>query len=129
MHATHYQYGFAMTPEKLHKPARAIVALEGLVNLGEVAGNHGRFLFDFSPESIILRVTHDPAPRLLYGFGIDGQVIHARDIVRKVKSGDIDSKELIVGGMIAASLRTEIPDENVFDGVKAACAAAVTRIT
>ncbi len=129
MHATHYQYGFAMTPAKLSKPARAIVALEGLVNLGEVAGNHGRFLFDFSPESIILRVTHDPAPRLLYGFGIDGREIHARDIVRKAKSGDIDPKELIVGGKIATTLRNEIPGADTFDGVKAACAAVVKRIT
>src|SRR5690606_7054486 len=57
MHATRYQYGFALTPEKLRKPSRAIAAIEGIANLGEVAGNHGRFLFDFSPESIILRVT------------------------------------------------------------------------
>jgi CRISPR-associated protein Cst2 len=100
MHATRYQYGFALTPEKLHKPARAIAALEGLVNLGEVAGNHGRFLFDFSPESIILRITQDPAPRLLYGFGMDGNEVHAREVLRKVEAGDIAAEELIVGGAI-----------------------------
>ena len=129
MHATQYQYGFALTPGKLHKPARAIAALEGLVNLGEVAGNHGRFLFDFSPESIVLRVTDDPAPRLLYGFGIDGSEIHAREIVRKAKGGDIDAKELLVGGKISESLREQLDGAAVFDGVKAACAAAVKRIT
>lgn len=129
MHATHYQYGFALTPSRLHKPTRAIAALEALVNLGEVAGNHGRFLFDFSPESMVLRITDDPAPRLLYGFGIEGGEINAREIVRKTKGGDIDAKELIIGGKIAASLKEQLPGAAIFDGVKAACAAAVKRIT
>jgi CRISPR-associated protein Cst2 len=128
MHATRYQYGFALTPEKLHKPARAIAALEGLVNLGEVAGNHGRFLFDFSPESIILRITQDPAPRLLYGFGMDGNEVHAREVLRKVEAGDIAAEELIVGGAIASSVKDKLAGAAVFDGVKAACAAAVKRI-
>lgn len=129
MHATRYQYGFALTPEKLRKPSRAIAAIEGIANLGEVAGNHGRFLFDFSPESIILRVTQDPAPRVLYCFGMEGTTLHARDLVRKVKAGDIDPKELVVGGLIASSLRDELPGAALFDGVKAACAAACKRIT
>src|SRR5690606_27867240 len=61
MHATRYQYGIALTPSALRDPGRAVAALEALTNLGEVAGNHGRFLFDFSPESVIFRVTQDPA--------------------------------------------------------------------
>lgn len=129
MHATQYQYGFALTPEKLHKPARAIAALEGLVNLGEVAGNHGRFLFDFSPESIILRVTADPAPRLLYGFGVENGQVHANDVLRKAKAGDIDPKELVIGGRIASTINHLLPGATVVDGVKAACAAVLKRIT
>src|SRR5690606_20488835 len=61
MHATRYQYGIALTPSALRDPGRAVAALEALTILGEVAGNHGRFLFDFSPESVIFRVTQDPA--------------------------------------------------------------------
>jgi CRISPR-associated protein Cst2 len=128
MHATQYQYGFALTPQKLHKPSRAIHALEGLVNLGEVAGNHGRFLFDFSPESIILRVTADPAPRLLYCFGVENGEVHANDVVRKTNAGDIDAKELVIGGRIASTLEN-LPGATVVDGVKAACAAVLKRIT
>jgi len=66
LHATRYQYGIALTPDRLRKKDRAKAAIAGLCELAEVAGNHGRFLFDFSPESIVFRLTDDPAPRLLY---------------------------------------------------------------
>jgi CRISPR-associated protein Cst2 len=42
-----------------------------LFNLRGVAGNHARFLYDFSPEIIILRWTPDPAPRMLLCFDED----------------------------------------------------------
>ncbi|MDD3580794.1 MAG: type I-B CRISPR-associated protein Cas7/Cst2/DevR [Desulfobacca sp.] len=105
MHATRYQYGFALTPERLREKTRCLDALDGLVNLGEVAGNHSRFLFDFSPESVILRVTPDPAPRLLYCFQEENGSIITPELVRKVKAGDIDPKELYIGGLIA-----QLPD-------------------
>jgi CRISPR-associated protein Cst2 len=58
--------------------------LDGLISIGEVAGNHARFLFDFSPESIVLRWTHDFSPRFLYCFEEDevGN-ISAHDLARK----------------------------------------------
>jgi CRISPR-associated protein Cst2 len=108
MHATRYQYGFALTPEKLSDQSRAGAALEALCRLGEVAGNHGRFLFDFSPESLILRVSHDPAPRILYAYRHkDATSLHIPEIVRKVKSKDIPAKELVIGGAIIDSLGAE----------------------
>jgi CRISPR-associated protein Cst2 len=130
MHATRYQYGFALTPEKLHDAARAKLAIEALCNLGEVAGNHGRFLFDFSPDSIILRVSHDPAPRILYTFGLGtGGAVHVDELVRKVGAGDIEAKELIIGGAIGTpGLGEKLPGASVHAGVKAACAAACARI-
>jgi CRISPR-associated protein Cst2 len=67
LHATRYQYGIALTPERLRKRDRAKVAITGLCELAEVAGNHGRFLFDFSPESVMFRLTDDPAPPGLIG--------------------------------------------------------------
>ena len=73
LHATRYQYGLALTPERLRKKNRAEAAITALCELAEVAGNHGRFLFDFSPESVIFRLTDDPAPRILYIFEQDGQ--------------------------------------------------------
>ena len=43
VHATRYQYGIALTPERLRDKSRAAKAIEALCNLGTVAGNHGRF--------------------------------------------------------------------------------------
>jgi CRISPR-associated protein Cst2 len=121
MHATRYQYGFSMTPERLKEKTRCLDALDAISGLGEVAGNHSRFLFDFSPESIILRVSEDPAPRILYCLADDNGKINAVELARKVKSGDIDKDELIVGGAIA-----ELPEiknmgvQAVFGGIKEA---------
>jgi len=77
VHATRYQYGFALTPNSLKDKSRIQAALDGLMSIGEVAGNHARFLYDFSPESIVLRWTHDFSPRFLYCFEEDetGEVL------------------------------------------------------
>jgi CRISPR-associated protein Cst2 len=126
LHATRYQYAIALTPTKLAAPERAKVALRGLCALGEVAGNHGRFLFDFSPESVVFRVTHDPAPRILYAFdsSSDDQ-IGIGQILRKVRGGDILPQELVIGGAVAAELEQEQRDAltgaTIVDGVRAAC--------
>lgn len=128
MHATRYQYGFALTPDRLRKKERAEVALKGLCALGEVAGNHGRFLFDFSPESVVFRITTDPAPRILYAFDIDGPRVSIADLVRKVSAKDIDAKELHIGGAISEYLtkeqRVALAGAVVVGGVKAACESA-----
>lgn len=104
LHATRYQYGFALTPQRLKKPARAKAAIERLCALGTVAGNHGRFLFDFSPESIVIRITDDPAPRLLYVFEpADGDTVDAPRLLARVNAGDIKAQELIIGGGFAST--------------------------
>jgi CRISPR-associated protein Cst2 len=122
VHSTRYQYGFALTPERLRVKERALQAIDAMVNLGEVAGNHSRFLFDFSPESIILRLTDDPAPRILYSFDEnDGGKIRASELVRKVQVGDINPSEIIIGGKITGE--SEIKDVDgirLFPGVKKA---------
>lgn len=101
MHATRYQYGFAMTPQRLRVVSRCFDALDGLVGLAEVAGNHSRFLFDFSPESIILRITEDPAPRILYCYQEESGKVTVPGLLAKVTSGDILPGELYIGGKIA----------------------------
>ena len=102
VHATRYQYGFALTPDRLKDKSRVVAVLDGLTDLGEVAGNHARFLYDFSPESFVFRWTHDFSPRFLYCFeeNESGQV-SAPELVRRVQVGDIDPKELWVAGAIA----------------------------
>lgn len=133
IHATRYQYGIAMTPDRLRQPDRAAKALQAIANLRTVGGNHGRFLFDFSPAAIIFRVTEDPAPRLLYCFGTSdaGHTVSADELVRRVKGGDIDGSELIIGGELASTATGEALANlgaNVNEGIKAATQAVCDRI-
>lgn len=135
MHATRYQYGFALTPKRLREARRADIALDGLCALGEVAGNHGRFLFDFSPESIVFRLTDDPAPRILYAFSAnDDGKIGVADLIRKVRSGDVPASELIIGGAISEELKQLAKDDaalagwSIHMGIRAACVAAIAEL-
>src|SRR6516225_58760 len=100
VHATRYQYGIALTPERLRDKSRAAKAVEALCNLGTVAGNHGRFLFDFSPDAVVFRITEDPAPRLLYCFDTgdtSGKTVTAAALLKRIAAGDIAKEELILG--------------------------------
>lgn len=137
VHATRYQYGIALTPERLRDKSRASKTIDALCNLGTVAGNHGRFLFDFSPDSVVLRITDDPAPRFLYCFTTveNGKEIDAPLLMDRVESGDIDPKELILGGRLAKTETGKgLKEKGAFlgvsghTGIKAAAAEAVRRI-
>ena len=123
LHATRYQYGIALTPERLRKRERVKAAITGLCDLAEVAGNHGRFLFDFSPESIVFRLTDDPAPRLLYVFEQSAQAIDAPQLLKRVEAGDIKAEELVIGGSFATTATAAKLAElkaQVFPGVRKA---------
>jgi CRISPR-associated protein Cst2 len=126
VHATRYQYGFALTPEDLADPARAAHVVDAVVDLGEVAGNHARFLYDFSPESIVFRWTDDFAPRMLYTFqDVGGGQVRSEILVRRVRAGDIDARELVVGGDLADTPDGSALQElgaTVFPGVRQAAA-------
>ncbi len=132
-HATRYQYGMALTPERLHDKSRAFTALKALAALNRVAGNHGRYLFDFSPESIVLRITDDPAPRLLYCFETEdnGKTITTPELLRRVSCGDIPAEELILGGPIVSSdvgQKLKAAKVLTFDGVLEAMAKLEERL-
>jgi CRISPR-associated protein Cst2 len=132
VHATRYQYGFALTPEDLHDKSRALAVLDAIVNLSEVAGNHARFLYDFSPESIILRWTDDFAPRMLYCFQQekDGSITVPR-IIEQVEAGDIHPAELVFGGPVASDGTVSDlmgQDAHLVAGVKDAVAEVKSRI-
>lgn len=125
-HATRYQYGFALTPQRLREKKRALDAIDAIVNLSEVAGNHSRFLFDFSPESIVLRMTNDPAPRILYCFEENGDnKITAGELARRIKSGDISADEIYIGGPVSedVSLKSIVPADRLFAGTRKAAEA------
>lgn len=132
VHATCYQYGFALTPDRLKEKSRIIAVLDGLIALGQVAGNHSRFLYDFSPDSLVLRWTHDFSPRCLYCFeeAEEGD-LSAPALVRRVEAEDIDPKELWVAGAIANTPDGERLEElgaNVLSGIKIAAEVLKRRI-
>lgn len=125
VHATRYQYGLAMTPSRLREPDRAGRAIQAVCALGEVAGNHARYLYDFSPDSVVFRVTSDPAPRLLYCFEEkEGSVQYPR-LLSRVAAGDVKASELILGGEIVTFMNAETKD--ILQGAslhRGVCAAA-----
>jgi CRISPR-associated protein Cst2 len=135
VHATRYQYGLSLTPARLRDPSRAGKALKALAALNTVAGNHSRFLYDFAPDAAIFRVTDDPAPRFLYCFETsdDGRTIEAPLLQKRIAAGDIDPKELVIGGSFATSELAQklkqqgatIPEPH---GVRAAVEVVVQRI-
>ena len=124
MHATRYQYGFALTPEDLEDKERALIVVDTLMELNEVAGNQARFLFDFSPEAVIFRWTDDFAPRILYCFAMsDGGKVSMAPLLNKIEAGDVDPEEIIVGGYCISKEELEVARMRgavVVDGVKAA---------
>ncbi|MDR5639738.1 type I-B CRISPR-associated protein Cas7/Cst2/DevR [Thermosynechococcus sp. PP42] len=101
VHCTAYQYTIALTPESLKKPERALLALDAIDAVRHVGGNHARFLYDFHPESIVLRITDDPSPRIMDVFKRIGESVGCPRLVRLVEVGDVKADELIVGGEIA----------------------------
>ena len=126
VHATRYQYGFALTPEQLLQPDRALAVVDAVVDLAEVAGNHARFLFDFSPDTLIFRWTDDAAPRILYPFRLDGNgQLTVPELIRRIRAKDILASELIIGGSLAETADGETLRSlgaTVFSGVKEAAA-------
>ncbi|MBM2890321.1 type I-B CRISPR-associated protein Cas7/Cst2/DevR [Leptospira interrogans] len=130
IHATRYQYSFALSGDDVKSEWKGL-ALDGLASLRRVAGNHSRFLYDFSPESIVLRVTHDPAPRILYCFREEGDTIDLKNLAKRVASGDVKAEELILGGEIASeqdAIELKTKGATVFPGIKAAVEDAKKRI-
>ena len=118
VHHTRYQFGFALTPDALgrerncddqgnpmnsshnaeERRRRVQATLDGLCNLRRVGGAHARYFSDYSPEAFILRITDDPAPRMLYCFRqTDTGELSIRELINKVEAGDITASELVIG--------------------------------
>ena len=131
VHATRYQYGFSVTPEFLSENSRVLQILNGILNLNQVAGNQSRFLYDFSPESVILRWTNDFAPRILYSFEEKENEISIPTIIERVYSEDIEPETLVIAGSIINHPEiAKLKDKKVslFPGVKQGFAEIESRI-
>lgn len=130
-HGTRYQFGLGITPESCQAKARVLPLLDALVSICRVGGNHGRFLFDFAPESIILRWTHDFAPRFLYCFEEDEMGdISVPELLRQILNGDLNPEEFWIGGKITEALQdNQYSQINQFPGIIATVNALKQRIT
>lgn len=131
VHATRYQYLFSLTPEHLADQTRTRLALDAIACLNGVAGNHSRYLYDFSPDAVVLRWTHDPAPRMIYCFEeSEYGTLSADKLLSAIQSGDIDSSELIAGGQGLNGLQEQLRDLGVtiYPGVKEAFSQMQKRI-
>lgn len=133
VHATRYQFGVSLTPGSLREKSRAAKAIEALCHLGSVAGNQGRFLFDFSPEAVVFRLTHDPAPRILYCFESNdyGKSVCIDQLLTRLDTEDIKPEELICGVSDRESaLAQQLQNRGIEPvGVKAACSSLINRMT
>jgi CRISPR-associated protein Cst2 len=127
VHCTAYQYTIALTPESLKDPKRAALLLDAIGAVRHVGGNHARFLYDFRPESIVIRVTQDPSPWIMDSFKRMGEGIGCPKLKRLVEVKDVAANELIVAGEIADTRDGKQLQElgvKVHRGVKEAIAAA-----
>ncbi len=133
VHDTRYQYTFALTPDALlkDKKTRTEKTLLAIQNLRRPAGNHARFLFDFAPDAVVLRWTPDPAPRLMFCFeqAENGRLSLAK-LVARVRGGDIDPKELVIGTSESIDGLGQLRElgVKVHDGVKKAFADILARV-
>jgi CRISPR-associated protein Cst2 len=103
VHCTAYQYTIALTPDSLKKPERAVLVLDAIAALRHVGGNHSRFLYEFRPESLVIRITDDPSPWILNCFDRIGDAVGCSELIRLIEAKDIDPRELIVGGKIGTT--------------------------
>lgn len=73
-----------------------------------MAGNQNRYLYDFSPDAVVFRWTDDFAPRMLYGFSLDGENrLTISEIVGRIEQGNIDPAEVIIGMSTSTTLSPE----------------------
>jgi len=136
IHDTRYQYTFAMTPGSLRNAGalRTEKTLRAIQNLRRVGGNHARFLYDFSPEAIVLRITNDPAPRIMFCFDENerGGLSLAKLLARmEEEEKDVEPSEVVVGTVLPDIDKTKELRELGVDlrsGIKAAVTAAIARV-
>ncbi|MCT7961072.1 DevR family CRISPR-associated autoregulator [Laspinema sp. D1] len=106
MHTTEYQYSFGLNLGDVVNKVHIRQLIEAIIDPPQVAGNHARFAYDFSPASIVLRLTSAHSSRIQNCFEHDelNRSYTLEKLIYRVEAKDIPASELIVGGEVA---RTE----------------------
>jgi CRISPR-associated protein Cst2 len=133
MHTTEYQYSFGLNLSDVVMKEHIGHLLDAIFDPPPVAGNHARFAYDFSPASIVLRVTGTHSPKIQNCFEHDEEhrTYTVTRLLHRIESGDIPASEVIVGGEVSTTsegVRLKALGVAVFAGVKAAVDEARKRI-
>lgn len=100
MHTTEYQYSFGLNLGDVLNKSHISAVIDAIVDPPQVAGNHARFAYDFSPQTVVFRVTSKHSSRIQNCFEHDEESrgVSLQRLVERVKSGDVPAAEVIVGG-------------------------------
>ena len=133
MHTTEYQYSFGLNLDDIIKKENIAHVVEAIIDPPQVAGNHARFAYDFSPASIVLRVTNAHSSKIQNCFehDEDSRSYTVKRLIGRIDSKDIPADELFFGGEISKTdegAQLKELGANVFSGVRAAADAARERV-
>lgn len=105
MHTTEYQYSFGLNLDDVNNKENIGHLLDAIIDPPQVAGNHARFAYDFSPYSIVLRVTNAHSSKIQNCFEHDeeNRTFSVAKLIKRVASKDIPADELIIGGEITGT--------------------------
>jgi len=133
MHTTEYQYSFGLNLDDVVNKVNVGHLVDAIVDPPPVAGNHARFAYDFSPASIVLRVTNAHSSKIQNCFEHDEETrgYTIQRLIERAESGDVAAEELFIGGEVAKTeggARLKQLGAQTFSGVRAAANAARTQI-
>ena len=105
MHTTEYQYTFGLNMNDVVNKANISHLIGAVVDPPPVAGNHSRFSYDFSPASVIFRLTTCHSPKIQNCFEHDEETrtYSLARLIQRVECGDVPATELVVGGLVAST--------------------------
>lgn len=133
MHTTEYQYSFGLNLDDVVNKENVGHLIDAIIDPPQVAGNHARFAYDFSPASIVLRVTNAHSSKIQNCFehDEDNRSYTIARLIKRVEGGDVPAAELIIGGELAATAegaRLKALGAAVIPGVKAAAEEARRKV-
>lgn len=125
MHTSEYQYSFGLNLSDVARKKYIAQFLAAVIDPPTVAGNHARFAYDFSPASIVLRITSAHSPKIHYIFEHDkaNRAYTIQRLIQRVEAEDIPAQELIVGGEVAMTVEGQNLKELGIEVVPGVCSA------
>lgn len=110
---TSFQYPFALNLDACKEKAEWTKKLLSVIGqLGGVAGNHARSLYDMAPASIVVRLTQRLAQGYdSYGFKVAENDTHTfPEIVGAIMKADLPGAEFLFGGKMVRDMDDEISE-------------------